>query len=381
MTKQATNSPLSHYNCFCLVSWLIASVILPSGSQAGSVSHEPNILQNVQELQLHIGKLGQKTGTGIEMFYDTISDVAGSTNGRRYNQADKEWVETGLILYDLYRSLGGENLNHRIFFRRKDGLFLITESDGLGIWHKTPERALHYFLVALLDKSRNLSSSVLDPKFMEDKSASPTLSQKIKKLANATRHPQLSPGEELQIDLPNSDIAIVDKELILKNYSPNKSGISATVTSDHNSSPGPKPIFGFSSLQKFRPTQVELISITDTVNINNQNISVDIKRIKKTMSLEQGVADRIERRGEVKRFPLKLTSPSNLHFQSKGPTDLVGSLIDAKGNLISSDDDSGLGYNFSFKVRLKPGNYFLKIRHCCSGKGPFKLRMTRMPTH
>ena len=76
---------------------------------------------------------------------------------------------------------------------------------------------------------------------------------------------------------------------------------------------------------------------------------------------------------EEKRFEFTVTSPSNIHFESAGPTDVVGTIIDKTGKILLTNDDGGANYNFALRKHLPPGDYILSVKHCCFGRGPFSL--------
>ncbi|MBH67376.1 MAG: hypothetical protein CMM58_03395 [Rhodospirillaceae bacterium] len=340
---------------------------------------EVRILQKSTALENNINKLKTKSGTGIEMFYDPVRDEAGSTNGEPYNQADREWVETCLILYDLYRQLGGEKLNNRILFQQKEDLFLIALENTQSAWHETPDLALIDFFQKLLNQSVVLSPMVFnsDP----TKTVSPAklnLQSRISSLVNPLHLPnKLAFGEVVTLMLPNSDIAITAPQLRIRDYRSDLEGLSATITPAEVSKPGRQFVYGFSAKRKFRPVSKQIVTITDYSNNRRSTYGVSNKNPKRREYLHKGLTNRIKNSGGAKRFKILLPSSTHLHIRSEGPTDLIGFLTDSKGKVISIDDDSGLGYNFALQAKLTSGNYVLTVKHCCAGTGPFKLKIDK----
>ena len=46
--------------------------------------------------------------------------------------------------------------------------------------------------------------------------------------------------------------------------------------------------------------------------------------------------------------------------------------------VLARDDDGGGGYNFALERTLPPGEYLLKVRHCCAGVGTFEKLMAAL---
>ena len=90
--------------------------IFPSSglTETNSASY---LFQQVEELKAKKGAILLREASGARMFYDPIRDIAGSLKGDHYTDADRSWVESGLIVYDVYRQLGGEKLSQPIFFK------------------------------------------------------------------------------------------------------------------------------------------------------------------------------------------------------------------------------------------------------------------------
>jgi len=85
---------------------------------------------------------------------------------------------------------------------------------------------------------------------------------------------------------------------------------------------------------------------------------------------------RLDYAGDADTFRIDLAKGGALSISSDGTTDLVGELRNAKGELIATDDDGGSRYNFTLGAPLPAGTYYLRVRHCCAGKGSYRLRQT-----
>jgi len=66
-----------------------------------------------------------------------------------------------------------------------------------------------------------------------------------------------------------------------------------------------------------------------------------------------------------------------LSASTSGQTDTFGTLYDASGNVITSNDDSGPSLNFSLAASVAPGLYLLEVRgYSTSTTGSYDLDLT-----
>lgn len=92
-------------------------------------------------------------------------------------------------------------------------------------------------------------------------------------------------------------------------------------------------------------------------------------------ALTDGAPGRLERPGDRDVFRLVITDPRTLGITSAGPSDVTASLATDVGEIRAEDDDGGDWYNFSLNSRLESGTYYLTVRHCCGGVGPYTLQV------
>lgn len=89
------------------------------------------------------------------------------------------------------------------------------------------------------------------------------------------------------------------------------------------------------------------------------------------------VLGEFEKEGDFDFFKIDVTQSGELTVNSSGNKDTFGYLLDADGNEIISDDDSGEVRNFSFSVNLQKGIYFIKIRpYYNSDTGSYSLNVS-----
>ena len=334
------------------------------------------LFQQVEELKAKKGAILLREASGARMFYDPIRDIAGSLKGDHYTDADRSWVESGLIVYDVYRQLGGEKLSQPIFFQVKDDLFFVSVSSFKSGWHSDRDQALIKFFFSLINQSKVISSSSSKSNFLNPSSQNPIQIEKVLSQAidNRSLSPTLRGSERLELNFSESEIVIATPSLKVQHPSTISRGVTATVSRQGNPKPGTTTVFGFSSDQKFRPQNYQEIILTegshDDIHFNSSNFASSENK-----KISNNLLDRIVTSGEVKRYRLQLNNNANVNISSVGPSDVTATITEDKtGAIIERDDDSGKGYNFSISKALKAGAYILEVRHCCAGTGAFGLK-------
>ena len=349
--------------------------IFPSSglTETNSASY---LFQQVEELKAKKGAILLREASGARMFYDPIRDIAGSLKGDHYTDADRSWVESGLIVYDVYRQLGGEKLSQPIFFQVKDDLFFVSVSSFKSSWHSDRDQALIKFFFSLINQSKVISSSSSKSNFLNPSSQNPIQIEKVLSQAidNRSLSPTLRGSERLKLNFSESEIVIATPSLKVQHPSTISRGVTATISRQGNPKPGTTTVFGFSSDQKFRPQNYQEIILTegshDDIHFNSSNFASSENK-----KISNNLLDRIVTTGGAKRYRLQLNNNANVNISSVGPSDVTATITEDKtGAIIERDDDSGKGYNFSISKALKAGAYILEVRHCCAGTGAFGLK-------
>ncbi len=90
-------------------------------------------------------------------------------------------------------------------------------------------------------------------------------------------------------------------------------------------------------------------------------------------ALGASLSGRLEVAGDVDLFRIDIVQAGTLTVHSEGPTDVAGTVLDSDGTPVASDDDGGTRYNFQIATPVVPGTYYLRVTHCCSGSGSYRL--------
>ena len=360
---------------------IISSFGIFASSGLAEMNSASYLFQQVEELKAKKETIRLREASGTKMFYDPVRDIAGALKGGQYTETDRSWVESGLIVYDVYRQLGGEKLNQPIFFQVKDGLFFVSVSNFKSSWHSDRDQALINFFFYLINQSKVISSSTAKSNFLNPSKKNLIQIEKVlsQAIGNRSLSPTLRGSERLELNFSESEIVIAAPSLQVQHANTINKGITATVSRQGNPKPGTTTVFGFSSDQKFRPNNYQEIILTEgshnEIHINSSNfVSSEEKKI------SNNLLDSIITSGEVKRYSIQLNNSANVKISSVGPSDMAATITEKKtGTIIKRDDDSGTGYNFSINQRLKAGAYILEVRHCCAGTGAFGLKVETSP--
>ena len=350
--------------------WIVSS---PGLTETNS---DTNLFRQIEELKAKKETIFMQEASGVRMFYDPVKDIAGSVTGNHYTDADRSWVEAGLIVYDIYRQLGGEKLSQTIFFQVKNDLFFISVSSFNSSWHSDRNQALINFFFSLINQSKVISSSTSKANFLNPSNQNPIQIEKVlsQAIGNKSLSPTLRGKESLKLNFPESEIVIAAPSLNVQHPSTISKGVTATISREGNPEAGTKSVFGFSSDRKFRPQDHQEIILTESpvgeVYFNSSAFAPSEEK-----KFADNLLDRIITSGEVKRYILQLNDNANVKISSIGPSDVAAIITEKKtGAIIDRDDDSGKGYNFSINQTLQAGAYIVEVRHCCAGTGAFGLK-------
>ena len=85
--------------------------------------------------------------------------------------------------------------------------------------------------------------------------------------------------------------------------------------------------------------------------------------------------------GEEDMFTFRAETDGRYTIETGGQTDVVMKLFgpDSKTSLIAEDDDGGTGYNSKIAADLRPGEYFVQIRHynTAAGTGDYSIKVSK----
>ena len=88
----------------------------------------------------------------------------------------------------------------------------------------------------------------------------------------------------------------------------------------------------------------------------------------------------LEEGGDVDYFRFEVPSEGTVVVETSGSTDTFGTLEDAAGREVRSNDDSGVGSNFAIERDLDAGTYYVRVRgYDSSTRGDYDLGISHRP--
>ncbi|MDE0660809.1 MAG: S8 family serine peptidase [Gammaproteobacteria bacterium] len=98
-----------------------------------------------------------------------------------------------------------------------------------------------------------------------------------------------------------------------------------------------------------------------------------------TVSTESSTTGELEEGGDLDYFRVQVRETVALTVWTSGDTDTYGTLFDADGGSLETDDDDGSGTNFEMERELEAGTYFLEVRgFSASTTGSYRLNASTM---
>lgn len=98
-----------------------------------------------------------------------------------------------------------------------------------------------------------------------------------------------------------------------------------------------------------------------------------------TVSTESSTAGELEEGGDFDYFRLEIGETVALTVWTSGDTDTYGTLFDADGASLETDDDDGSGTNFEIERELEAGTYFVEVRgFSASTTGSYRLNASTL---
>ena len=84
--------------------------------------------------------------------------------------------------------------------------------------------------------------------------------------------------------------------------------------------------------------------------------------------------------GDVDFFTFEIVEAGTVTVRTEGSTDTYGTLLDADGSIIFSDDDRGENGNFRIDITVAPGTYYLEVKGFNGrASGPYTLLVEFVP--
>lgn len=311
--------------------------------------------------------------------------------------ADQSFIRAAKGTYDLFLSFGGNASDRLSLLQRQDNRYYVGLDGEGGRWLSSPEEALSFLLQQLIQAEFQLpgkNGAAACPlnfycillalydgqaEIVAHASRDSTITVELKGegFSNLPGVPVLLAPDGVIVH----SVTFVDAETIQARLSilPTASlGVNVLRVFNEGSNFRSLADYGLNILIDFEALNA-VITGTETVQTATATggattLSDDhADNTAEATEFTNAIEGRLEVTADSDLFRLTVTVPGTLRITSSGPTDVFGALETADGTVVKTDDDSGVRYNFDLQTAVSPGVYFVRVTHCCTGTGAYRL--------
>ncbi len=364
----------------------------------------------VSQIDKDVALAAQSSNDTPALYFDLNGPLDRIPGFNSMAPGDQALLRATKLTYDLFRLLGGEILDRYAMLQRENNRYYIAVDGEGGRWVVSVEEALAFLLDELVSSNKftsaTRSAGAQCPSFHCLLLA--TYTGMIEAIASVPRDTTVT--LELTADDFNEAIPpvlLVPDSMVVHDLITGSDGtITATISVHETASLGMHVLsvyeegHAFRSLARFglevlaSPSELLDALASDTAmdgtsgdpsNLltgtgDYQPLVDDHTALTASATLLTGTASgRLGSVGDVDLFKIIVEQAGTLSVTSDGPTDVVGTLETDEGAVIAVNDDGGTRYNFLLEQSVTPGTYYLRVTHCCSGQGDYRLSTNLTP--
>lgn len=325
----------------------------------------------------------QGDGLGQMITYDPTVDRNLIWAGGKIATREAKWARSGLRIYDLYTQLGGNAVSLEQSFRFDGSRYYVALDSVGGQWFASAGEAHGFLLKMLVAKSAELPQNVKD--------AVGALASNELEAVVATARDAIVEGRafigtgsiatatlssEAFAGLSEVPTIQAPEGVSVRQASLAGGEVEVTLAVDGDARLGAGRLLAFRAgtamapVDSFEVFVTRAAASTPTPPADDHAASAAAATPLAVGGVAQGRLGAVD---DADLFLVSLAGAGTLTLQSTGGSDLVGQLEDGAGVVLASDDDGGGWYNFKIVRALGPGDYYLRVRHCCSGTGDYGL--------
>ncbi|NQV80942.1 MAG: pre-peptidase C-terminal domain-containing protein [Alphaproteobacteria bacterium] len=327
--------------------------------------------------------------------FGAAADVSGLAAG------DQALVHAMSRTYDVFRALGGSS-DRRGVVERDDGRVYVGLDGEGGRWFADAALAAAFLLAELVESASDVPESVREA--VSDAAATggcgvaciaeTAYRELVKLIAFVPRGTTVS--LTLVADGFSADTGVpvveVSKGFVVHTVAfVDATTLSVKLSIAANAPTGRTTLSVFNAAQAFRPVESFAIRVVDTVEQLDAEQGVAVlpgSGVLEPLSddhagdaadataLADATPGRIEGSGDVDTFRIVADQTGTLTIATSGSADVRLTLSDDLGNVLASDDDSGVWYNARLSKAVAVGTYYVSVSHCCGGIGRYAVSAT-----
>ncbi|MBL8707484.1 MAG: PPC domain-containing protein, partial [Rhodospirillales bacterium] len=347
-----------------------------NGSGGGISSGTQSLLN-----QARSAAQGATAGTGSTMYVDPASPVSAMPGYGALSAADQAFAQSMAYGYQLYKAMGGTNLDRQAVIQRKDGMFYVGLDGEGGRWFASPEQALSFLFNSLVAKDDKISSGT--------KKAVITCAQDIlcavlamadelyKTIATVAR------GSTVDVTITGSGFSNVGGAPVVASgdgivtlgvtyVSSEKLGAKLQVLP--TATLGENMVGVFNAGKSYQNVGAYKIVVTDGGTAAAAAATESATKATATaLATPATVTGKLLAGSAEQFYKITVNSAGTLTLASTGGVDVKGTLEDANGQVLATNEDGGTWYNFKLSRAVTPGTYYLRVGHCCGGTGAYQI--------
>lgn len=375
----------------------LASSTVAAGSIAvDSTTGRTNYLASLDTIVSNLRSLSQTylsrgvTGfTGIELTYDPSLDQSLMYGTKGFTQADADWARANLRIYDVYRQLGGNEINLKQQYRRSGNQFYVGLDGSGGQWFGTLADAQGYMFKLLVGQSAEIPKAVKAALLAANSNDLATVVARARD-AMLDGRGVAATGSSTTVTFTGTGfsntngtpVVIVPAGIDVTSVAfVSSTKVTATLAIGQSAAAGLAKVLLFNAGNTFVPVDTfDLLVVSGTGSLTpTADDHGDTAITATALATGATATGTIGTTTDNDVFQVTLAGAGTLSLASSGPTDVNVRLEDVNGTVVASDADSGTWYNFSLSRSLSAGTYFARVLHCCQGTGTYSVTATFTP--
>lgn len=371
--------------------WAADPSLTVNGSSAGLSTGLQSLLNQAQT-----AAAAATAGTGPTMYVDPGTSASSIAGFNSLSAADQSFARSMDYGYQLYKAMGGTNLDRQAVIQRKDGMFYVGLDGEGGRWFASPDQALSFLFQSLVAKDDKISSGA--------KRAAITCAEDIlcavlavaadryKTIATVARGATVTvtiTGDGFSNSGGAPVVASGDGVLTQQVTYVSSEKLTAVIQVLPTAKLGDTMVAVFNTGHGFTNAGAYKINVTDAPAAGSTSAAAAASAAPKTESATKATAatlavpatvdGKIVTGGSEQFYKIDVAKAGTLTLTSTGGSDVKGTLEDANGVTLATDEDSAAWYNFKLSRAVQPGTYYLRVGHCCGGIGTYQINAAFAP--
>ena len=385
-----------------LATGLVAAVALVGAGQLRAA--EPSISveggETLSNYQAYVDQLGSlimshtaaaanTPGSGTTRYFDFNRSMADIPGFATMPDAERALIEGAKRTYDLFKALGGLSIDSFGVAEIRDGRYYLTLDGEGGRWVDSPGEALTFLVQQLVQHQlvlvrpgnqgtpcpfdfrcllRATYEGDVDTIAYVPRGTTVTLTLTGNGFENIGGPPVIVGADEIFVhSVFNEDSGFRSLERYGLHVVASADELEALISTPLGLDADAAPV---ADAVPTTSDQVLVIAGSGEVDAIVDDFGTDAGT---AGELASWVSGRLEQAGDADLFKIVVDTSGRLTLASEGPTDVAVVLEDADGTVIAADDDSGPRYNFAIDTPVTAGTYYLRVTHCCGGRGAYRI--------